>query len=445
MTKTLIRGAHVIAAPGKADPGAKLDILVEDALVSVVAPDLDPAGFEDAEIVDAAGRIVVPGLVNAHMHSWQSPFRGLSLDWNLMEYLIWAHGRIAPQMTPEDVYVGTLAAALGQINCGATALGDWCHANPTPAHGEAAVAALAESGIRALFLHSTRHGEAGQSRADIERLLGNSAFDGGLLTLGLAIAGPLYSPPEVAEADLALAREFGLVASMHHSSGPQCPSEVWLSLIEKDLMGPWVNLVHANTIDDNLLARLVDRGVTFTMTPEVELNDGHGHPITGRLRALGAVPALGIDIETGTSPELTIAARMALAHQRGLDFAAIQADNSLVERIGRIARIEALGWLTSAGAAALGLSDRIGALEPGLQADLAIIDPRAINLWPGNDPVTAVLHSSLANVEAVMVAGRWQKRAGKLAYSGIDALMDRVADVRTRVLEAADLPEIAFR
>jgi cytosine/adenosine deaminase-related metal-dependent hydrolase len=63
----------------------------------------------------------------------------------------------------------------------------------------------------------------------------------------------------------------------------------------------------------------------------------------------------------------------------------------------------------------LGQSDRIGSITPGKQADLLLIDARQPNMQPVHDPASAVLmHASLANVDSVMVGGRWRKRHGAL-------------------------------
>jgi cytosine/adenosine deaminase-related metal-dependent hydrolase len=92
---------------------------------------------------------------------------------------------------------------------------------------------------------------------------------------------------------------------------------------------------------------------------------------------------------------------------------------------------QALSWATVEGARALGLADTIGRLEPGMQADLVVIDARALNLWPAHDPIAAALHASLANIEAVMVAGRWRKRD----HSLIDASLD---EVKSKLLESGE-------
>ena len=85
------------------------------------------------------------------MHTWQTALRGAAANWTLLEYFRWVHAGLATQFTPEDIHIATLVGALNQINCGATTLVDWCHNNPTPAHTDAAVAALQELGFAPPF------------------------------------------------------------------------------------------------------------------------------------------------------------------------------------------------------------------------------------------------------------------------------------------------------
>lgn len=95
---------------------------------------------------------------------------------------------------------------------------------------------------------------------------------------------------------------------------------------------------------------------------------------------------------------------------------------------------QALSWATVEGARALGLDDRVGRLEHGMQADLVVIDARALNLWPVHDPIAAALHAGLANVEAVMIAGRWRKRAHALIDVDLDQLRSRLLESGERIL-----------
>ncbi len=443
MGRTLLHGGMVVTmAPGV--PDGAMGILVDGARIAAVAPELD-AG--DAEVVDLTGRIVMPGLVNAHMHTWQTALRGLAADWTLLEYFRHVHAGLATHFTPQDVHIGTLAGALNQLDCGTTTLGDWCHNNPTPAHTDAAVDALAASGIRAVFLHGSpkpdpspgqpHFSEVPHPRAEVERLRrGAFSAQDGLLTLGMAILGPHYSTAEVALADFRLAAELALVASMHQGGGLPKSASGWDAVEAAGLAGPNTNIVHGNDLPDDRLRRFVDAGVTFTATPEAEMAMGHGHPITGRLRALGTAPSLGVDIESAVSGEMLAVARIALAHQRALDHASIRAQTGAISERPSIAAREALSWITIRGAEALGLADRVGSLAPGKQADLVVIDARHLNLAPVHDPVASVLQASLANIEAVMVAGQWRKRDFGLLRSDLDGIRSALVGSGERIVTA---------
>jgi len=438
VAQTLIRSATIIAGSTEAATDELADILIDGDQIVAVGRDLVSA---DAEIVDGSGRIILPGFVNAHQHTWQTALRGISYDWTLLEYLQRVHGSLASRFTPEDIHIGTLVGALNQIDCGTTTLGDWCHNNPTHEHTDAALDALEASGIRSVFLHGTPPLKPGASggptkhpKDELQRLLARfPSGNGNRLNIGMAIPGPLYSPLEVALADSQLALDFGVVVSFHHSGGVPADEKAWVTLEEAGLLGPHTNIVHGNHIDDDLLKRLVDSGVSFTVTPEVEMSDGHGDPITGRLRALGGAPSIGIDIETAISGDMLTATRMALAHQRALDYATVRRESGSFELRSPIEAREALAWATIYGAHALGLSDSVGSLEPGKQADLIVIDARALNLWPVHDPVATALQAKPSNIEGVMIAGKWQKRNGRLTHANIASLQNELAESAERV------------
>lgn len=390
----------------------------------------DEATDETADVVDARGFIVFPGLVNAHMHTWQTALRGMASNWTLPEYVRWMHAGLATHFTPEDIRIGTYAGAMNQLNAGTTTLVDWCHNNPTPEHTDAAIAALEQSGIRAAFFHGSpkpdpRPGHAPfwemrHPRGEVERLQADARFaEGSLLSLGMAILGPHYSTLEVAVADFALARELGLIASMHQGGGAPRAADAWAVLDREGLLGPNINIVHGNDLSDAQLDRFVELGMSFSVTPENEMVQGHGHPIIGRLRDHGVAPSIGADLESGLSGEMLVAARVALAHQRSLDNAtyrrAAGLQGPVIPPTTTVQTREALRWVTVAGARMLGQSDRIGSITPGKQADLILIDARQPNMQPIHDPVNAVLmQTSLANIDSVMVAGRWRKRHGAL-------------------------------
>lgn len=430
MRPILIAGATIVSMDARVGDLAAGDILVVGDRIAEVAPEIEAP---EAERVEAAGRIAVPGLVNAHMHTWQTGLRGLAADWTLLEYFRWVHAGLATRFTPEDVGIATRVGALGQIDAGTTTLVDWCHNNPTPAHTDAAVAALKASGIRAAFFHGSpkpdpepgepHFSEVPHPRREVERLLaGPLGQRDGLVTLGLAILGPHYSTMEVARADFALAREFGLVASMHQGGGPARTPGGWERLIAEGLVGAGINVVHGNDLSDALLDRLVDLGATFSVTPENEMTQGHGFPITGRLRARGTAPSLGVDLESVLSGDMMSAARIALGTQRALDNAESRRASGTIPATTTVPAREALAWITVEGARMLGQADRIGSLTPGKQADVTLFDARGLHMRPLHDPVSAVVfQAGRADVEAVMIAGRFAKRDGRLVGGSPEA------------------------
>jgi cytosine/adenosine deaminase-related metal-dependent hydrolase len=419
-SRTLIRSATIITM----EPSGDLpqgDILVTGDKLTEIAPRIHA---DDAQVVDATGCIAIPGLVNAHMHTWQTALRGLAANWTLLEYFQKMHAGLATVFEPEDLRIATLVGALNQINCGTTTLADWCHNNKTPAHNDAAIEGLLESGIRAAFFHGTpkpdpKPGEAPfwevpHPRAEVERLL--KAHQGNaLLSVQAAVLGPHYSTLDVALHDFRMARELGLIASLHQGGGPARTPEGWERLEAEGLLGDHINIVHGHALSDAQLKRFCELGLSFSAAAESEMSQGHGHPITGRLRAFGRAPSLGVDLESVMSGDMLSQARIALGMQRTLDNFAYREAHGTIPPTSTITTRDALSWVTIEGAKMLKASHRIGSLAAGKQADLVLIRADDLNMQPVHDPVsTVVMQTTLANIDSVMVAGRWKKRHGRL-------------------------------
>jgi 5-methylthioadenosine/S-adenosylhomocysteine deaminase len=447
MSRLLIRNATVITMDPRFGVLQSADILIEGQRIGALGPNL---AVSDAEAVDGRSFIVIPGIVNAHMHTWQTGLRGLSSNWTLLEYFRRFHAGFATRFRPEDIYIAELVGALNQLNGGTTTLVDWCHNNPTPAHTDAAVEALRQSGIRAAFFHGSpkpdpRPGEPHFSevphpRKEVERLLrGPFASQDQLLTLGLAILGPHYSTLDVSLHDFKLAREFGLVASMHVGGPSPKTPEGWDILEKEGLIGDFVNIVHGNSLTGDQVKRFLGWGVNFTVSPEVEMAAGHGRLVLGQVRKAGGSASLGVDLESMVSGDMLMVARVGLAQERAMDNADYRAATGGIPST-TVSVQDALASITLAGARMLHLEDRLGSIAPGKQADLVFIRADDLNLWPVHDPVaTVVMQSSLLNIDSVMVAGEWRKRNGRLLYQGIERLKDELERSASRILAEAGL------
>ena len=449
MARTLIKGGFVLTMDDDIGDFRKGDVLVDGDRIARVGRSLRAPG---ATVIDAADMIVMPGFVNAHIHTWQTGIRGVAGNWSIPEYLRTMHAQIAPRYTPNDTYLANLVGALNQIGLGATTIFDWCHNNATPAHTDAAIAGLKEAGIRALFGHGSPKPDAAPGalpfthvphpRAELERLRkGALSDDDGLVTLAMAALGVDFSTWEVTEHDFRLARELDLVISTHVWGAPsRLNPDGYAKLAKLGLLDARHNMVHGNYLSDDELKIVVGSGASVTVTPEVEIQMGHGAPLIGRLRALGARPSLGIDVESNISGDMFTVMRMALQPQRLIDNRETALRTGAPAEHLSISPREALSWATIDSARALRLDHRTGSLTPGKQADLILIDGTALNLFPVHDAVqTVVFQANGGNVDTVMVAGRILKRRGKLKYRGLDEKMKRLARSGRRILKGVPM------
>ena len=145
----LIKNALIITEDSRQDDNQRLDILVQDGVIAIIAPSVaNPNQYKE---IDAAEMLVMPGFVNAHIHTWQTGLRGLAGDWTATNYFRAMHAGLATFFQPEDIYIANLVGALNQLNNGVTTLVDWHHCNRTPDHSDAAIDGLEQSGIRAVF------------------------------------------------------------------------------------------------------------------------------------------------------------------------------------------------------------------------------------------------------------------------------------------------------
>ena len=444
MSKTLIQNATIVTMDPTLGVMQNADLLFEGETILEIGSHLSA---KDAQkVINASGKILIPGLVNAHMHTWQTALRGVTSNWTILEYFANMHAGLATNFQPDDIYIATLMGALNQINCGTTTLGDWCHNNPTPAHTDKAIDGLIDSNIRAVFFHGSpkpdpkpgqKHfSEIPHPRSEVERLLSTRFKDPQLVTLGLAILGPHYSTYEVAVHDFELAREFNLIASMHCAGAAAKTPDGWERLVKDGLMGSNNNIVHGNNLSDAQLKMMIDLGVTFSLTPETEMTQGHGMAITGRLLKLGAAPSLGVDLESSISGDMFSVARFALGTQRALDNAHSKETQQKLPDTSTIYCKEALEWITIKGAQALNLDHKIGSLKVGKQADMVLISADDLNMSPVHDPISSVvMQTSLANIDTVIIAGQTRKENGRMIYPHLDQLKDRLAQSGQRLMK----------
>src|SRR3984885_740629 len=191
--RTLIKGGTLVTVDPALGDIADGEVLIEDRSIVAVGANL---GVGDAEVIDASDCLVLPGLIDTHRHTWQALFRNIGSDWTLAHYFTGLHGTMSQLYRPEDTYAGNLIGTLEALDGGITTLLDWSHNLNTPAHSDAAIDALTESGARVVFAHGGGHAHwqpvsALAHPADDVRRLRSERFssDDQLVTMALAPRG----------------------------------------------------------------------------------------------------------------------------------------------------------------------------------------------------------------------------------------------------------------
>ena len=417
----IIRSGHVVTMdPGLGDiPDG--DVLVTGGRIAAVGDGLDAAalGAPQARELDARGMIVAPGLVETHWHLWNTLLRsmsgGMPGSGRAAGYFPVSLG-LGQVFTDQDNYHGTLLACAEAINSGITTVHDWSHNVRGPAHADAELRALAEAGLRARYSYGYSAGHPNDQVMDtgglraLHRGWKTGAGAGGLLTLGVACRGPggsnpaMRVPPGVYQREMATARELGLPVTVH-ASGPPATAGQIAALAGAGLLGPDLQVVHANSATAAEIAQLAEAGCAVSLSPFSELLIGYGLPQTAELLAAGIRVGLSVDT-TALTGNADMFAIMKLT--QGLINATAHQEFACTAR-------QALALGTIEGARSLGLDAVTGSLTPGKRADIILVATGHPNLGVLTDPARLLVTAAQpGNVDTVLANGQILKRGGAL-------------------------------
>lgn len=415
--RLLVRGGWVVGV----DAGTgvlRADVLINGPRIAAVGPNLNAPG---ARVIDARDRIVLPGFVDTHRHTWQSAVRHIGADWDLNDYFGKVFFGLGARFRPNDVYAANLLGRMAALDAGVTTMLDWSHIQNSPDHSDAAVQGLRDAGGRSVFAY-------GWSQLDPAAWIADSVLpvpadvarvrqdllpdDRGLVTMAMAVRGSEFSTREVTRHDILVARDLGLRMTFHVGSGDYGPKyRAIAGLADDGLLGPDMTFVHASTSSDAELRLIAQAGAGASVSPYLEMvMPGIGLPATGRLLAAGVRPSLSADSETAAPGDPFNQMRAALAAARLIK------DNDLQDGpLGRPSAADVLSMATLDGARTLGMDDRIGSISVGKQADLVLLRDDDLALAPVTNPTAATIiagHPGL--VDMVLVAGEIVKEHGRL-------------------------------
>jgi 5-methylthioadenosine/S-adenosylhomocysteine deaminase len=407
-SKTLIRNAALLItmdpAVGASDLGVRVgaDVLIENDKIAAVGQHLDDAG---AQVIDATGMIVMPGFIDTHNHLWQSLIRGCGTN---QELLGWLNACVLPLFNPEiavtrsEAYAGVRLSTLDLIGTGVTTTVEWSHAF-TPEFVRGDIEALTDSGMRFVFAYFGRNDPAVIN--DI-RLVKQTLIDPNPRATFQIASHPASALRQDVKEMAGLAKELGVKHHVHLLEHFTDRNEhMFEVLAEADALGPDLLGAHGIHLDDEEIGKLAAHDVRILHNPLSNMRLASGVIRLPELKHAGVQVGLGLDGGANDTSDMFSNMRAALGLQRAK---ALRADVfPTVAEVLRMATID--------GAKLLGLSNRLGSLTPGKQADLIILNPQAVNFAPRSDWLSQIVFNGQPrNVEWVFVAGQPLKKQGKL-------------------------------
>jgi 5-methylthioadenosine/S-adenosylhomocysteine deaminase len=426
--KTLIRNGIVLPMSGGR---ARLDrgsVLVQGADIVAVGTveelDADPRSA-GAEVVDATGHAVLPGLHNCHLHSGllRGTAEGLALwDW-LKTYVDPAHRAL----TPEIAAAASLHCYAESLLAGTVSVMDMWR------YMEGSAAAATELGIRATLVPYVADLEGYEYFETIEtnrKLLEShrTAADGRVRSW-VGLEHLFYCSPEAFRAAAGLAEEFDTGIHTHSSESVwevqeslrQFGRRPIEELYNRGILGDRTVVAHCVWLDDREIELLAQTGTSVAHCPCSNMKLSSGPARVGDLRAKGVLVGLGSDGEKENN-NLDLLEEMKFA--------------SLLQKVTTLDPTTGDPWdilamATLEGARALGLDTITGSLQPGKKADIVTVDLRSLHTTPllHGDDFNAAAHlvfsASASDVDQVWIDGRLLVDGGQVLSVDANRVRDR--------------------
>ncbi|MCD6013942.1 MAG: amidohydrolase [Solirubrobacterales bacterium] len=454
----LVEGGTVVtmdAARSRYDDGY---VLVRDGEIAAVGPRSELTADEVAGAIriDAAGCVIVPGLINTHQHHWYNLFKGLGGGMRLEQWIQNLLRPTAEAITPVEIEIASRLACLEMLLTGTTT----CLNHSVTASDHETVAAtlspVLHSGTRQLFAKEVRPHDLEHQLALAEEVHRRWHGAGeGRITVGLVLESTAHwvamgtSSEELIARGNELAIRLGCRISDHVAGGTMSRESGYLRFVLE--MGRtdieflqqlgvldrrWV-LAHAIHARDRDIELIATAGASVAHTPTSESSRGGGITPVKRFRDAGILVSLGSDgpmVDTSVDMVEQMKAVILFQNQLHRDPLALTPE-------------DALAMATSDAAEALGLADSLGSLEPGKRADIAVFDLEnpACAVW--HDPVVALVHSH-GRLRSLLVEGEELVRDGALTRTTADEVGEILAEARRRadeLLQRADVPAAARR
>ncbi len=402
-------------------------VVVTGAEITAVGDQALGERYEAVTVIDAAGDIVMPGMVNTHCHAAMTVFRGLGDDIpdRLERYIFPLE---AKAVTAELVYWGAMLAILEMIEAGVTTFADMYFFE------EMVGKAARDLGMRAV-VGETVIGFAAPDCATPEdavaRTLAMARDWGGddLVQVGLAPHAPYSLAADTLRRVADVAREADLPVQIHLAETQKEWDDMQAAhgrspvayLASVGLLNDRLTAAHCLFADEDDMAQLRDSGAGVSHNPGSNAKAGKGVAPALRMRALGIPVGLGTD-GAMSGNTLDIFSQMSLASK-------IHKLEQRDRRVATAADMVAMGTID--GAASLHMAASVGSLEAGKRADIAVVSTKSTHMRPLHDVYSALVYAAWAgDVRHTVINGRVVMRDRKIPGYSRDKIyreFDRIA------------------
>jgi 5-methylthioadenosine/S-adenosylhomocysteine deaminase len=426
--RTLFKGGTILTMDPQVPNLPTGDVLVDGGRIAAVGADLKADG---AEVIDATGSIVMPGMIDAHHHMWLGVMRRMLPDVDdLFAYIDVVAEKLGAHYRPLDMYLSTKLTAVASLDAGVTTIIDACHSSRSPGHTDAALDALDDAGIRGLHMVGAamdKSASASHMPADLRRLADRWNTGDGLVRVGLFGQLNLDWWNVARGLDMRILTEFiGDLAKL----GPQ--------FAKPGVLGPHNIFNHCTRVPQETWRIFADAGVNITVNPRSDALFGFDDESFAYQQAIdhGLTPALGIDLDTAFGSDLFGEMHALFGQQRSaMRYRRFRGEQNVPKPISVEAVLKAA---TVNGARVAGLDSEIGTLTPGKQADIIAVRTNGVAVFPVTNAIGTIVQAvDRSDVDTVMVAGAIRKRAGQLVGVDVGKLSADVTASRNYLLEAS--------
>ena len=419
----VIKNGYVITMDKNGNIYEKADVIIKDDKIIDIAPNY--SGEYDL-LIDASNKIVMPGLINAHTHLGMSIFRATNDNLNLDDWLnkkIWP---IEDKLTDDDIYYTTLLSCIEMIKTGCVMANDMYFGS------KGILKALKDSKVRCLFGRCLMdaHNNGEEKINEFLELYHNN--DNPLVKFAVAPHAFYTCSKEYLQRCSSLAKELNLPFHIHFCENENEVKGIcekygspFNALKDTGMLDTKLILAHGTFIDE--IDKLKDYDVSVIHNPISNLNLGCGIAPIVKYKQFVNV-GLGTDGQ-GSGNNMNLFYHMSVVDllQKG-----IYKDPTVYSSI------DTLKSATINNAKALGVDDNIGSIEVGKDADIIVVDLNNVEIYPGVDIITNLIHNTESNnVDTTIIHGEILMQNHELKLDiDLDSLKNKVDEIINRLMIA---------